>query len=98
MRRAVPLALVFLACGGGHAPWPKPAGAPPAAAGEVRTLNAGYRRTTSQVLVRQIDRPTRANLDFAAYHANFMNADPEPEGEPAAPGRARARRPFAGAV
>ena len=44
-----------------------------------RTVNAGYRRTTSQVLVRRVRRPTRASLDYAAYHANFMNADPAPE-------------------
>ncbi len=46
---------------------------------DVRTLNDGYRRTQSQVWVREVARPTRAALDYAAYHANFMIADPEPE-------------------
>ena len=50
---------------------------------DVTTVNAGYRRTTSSVLVRRIERPTRSALDWAAYHANFMNADPAPEGEEA---------------
>ena len=53
----------------------------PAAHAEVRTKNPGYRRTEAQVLVREVDRPTRANLDFAAYHANFLIAEPPPEGE-----------------
>jgi alginate O-acetyltransferase complex protein AlgJ len=43
------------------------------------TLNDGYARTRSQVWVREVARPTRAALDYAAYHANFMIADPEPE-------------------
>jgi alginate O-acetyltransferase complex protein AlgJ len=31
------------------------------------------------VWVREVTRATRAALDYAAYHANFMIADPEPE-------------------
>ena len=61
----------------------------------MRTLNDGYRRTTSTVLLRQIDLATRANLDWAAYHANFMIADPEPE-TPAANGTPSAKDPFGG--
>ena len=37
--------------------------------------------------MREIDRPTRAELDYAAYHANFMIADPPPEGDAAAGGK-----------
>lgn len=33
----------------------------------VRTLNKGYSRATSRVLVREISLPTRANLDYAAW-------------------------------
>ncbi|MGB8297896.1 MAG: hypothetical protein WCG85_20940, partial [Polyangia bacterium] len=43
-------------------------------------MNPSYRRMGSQVLVRRVSRPTRASLDYAAYHANFMNADPPPDG------------------
>ena len=74
------------------APPAPPGSAPPevtpARHAEVRTVNPGYRRVDAQVLVREIDRPTRANLDFAAYHANFLIAEPPPEGETAA-GRPR---------
>jgi len=35
--------------------------------GAVRTLNKGYDRTKSRVLVREISKPTRANLDYAAW-------------------------------
>lgn len=40
-----------------------------------RTLNAGYRRETSRVLVREVDVPTRANLDYAAWNANLFLVD-----------------------
>ena len=75
-------ALALIACGGApRAPWPTVPPAPDLAAhAEVHTLNQSYQRTHAQVLVRSIDRPTRANLDYAAYHANFMIADPPPEG------------------
>jgi hypothetical protein len=67
-----------------HAPWPVSVGRVPAQHADVRTLNEGYARTRSGVLVRQVERPTRAALDWAAYHANFMIADPPPEGARAA--------------
>ncbi len=62
-------------------PWGDAASARPAEHSDVRTLNEGYRRGTAQVWVREIARPTRAALDYAAYHANFMIADPAPEVE-----------------
>ena len=84
-RKAVLLLVLLLACAGrgGRSPWPQPEGAGPRplAHAEVKTLNPGYKRQESAVLVRKIDRPTRANLDFAAYHANFMVAEPPPEDE-----------------
>lgn len=43
----------------------------------VITLNAGYNRLHSHVLVRRIRIPTEANLDFAAYAKNVMLVDPE---------------------
>jgi hypothetical protein len=93
------LALAILpACRGGKVGWPGPDGEVAARHAEVRTVNRGYRRTSSQVLVREIDRPTRANLDWAAYHANFMNADPAPEGEAANEGKLDASKPFAGTI
>jgi alginate O-acetyltransferase complex protein AlgJ len=65
----------------------------------VTTVNRGYRRTESQVLVRKVTRATRANLDYAAYHANFMNADPEPENPARGSGKPiEAAHPFAGAL
>ena len=48
-------------------------------------MNANYDRTRSGVLVREIDRPTRATLDYAAYHANFMIADLPPEARSSPP-------------
>ena len=65
---------------GPRAPWPGPSGHDDEGHAYVRTLNPGYRRAGAKVLVRQIDRPTRANLDYAAYAANFMIADAPPEG------------------
>jgi hypothetical protein len=62
----------------------------------VRTLNEPYQRERSEVLVREVDRPTRAALDYAAYHANFMIAEPEPETPVSAAGTADTSRPFAG--
>jgi len=65
----------------------------------VRTVNAGYRRQTSQVLVREVRVPTRANLDYAAYHANFMNQDPAPEHVPARSAKKPdTSHPFGGAL
>jgi len=63
---------------------------------DVRTLNEGYARTRSQVWVREVTRPTRAALDYAAYHANFMIADPEPESPLPASGVPDTSHPFSG--
>lgn len=41
----------------------------------VKTLNVGYERASSRVLVRQVEIPTRANLDYAAWNANMMLLD-----------------------
>ena len=41
----------------------------------VRTLNAGYDRALSRVLVRHVEVPTRANLDYAAWNANMILLD-----------------------
>jgi alginate O-acetyltransferase complex protein AlgJ len=91
-----------LACAtsGPSFPWGAHGKVVPVARDGVVTLNAAYRRETSQVLVRKVTRPTRASLDFAAYEANFMNADPPPEGA-AAGGAGHApdtANPFGGAL
>jgi alginate O-acetyltransferase complex protein AlgJ len=98
IRRSLALAGLVVLAGACHpglerSPWPAPSKAVPATRAGVRTLNDGYRRTRSTVLVREIAEPTRASLDYAAYHANFMIADPEPEGMTAA-GTPSAARPF----
>jgi alginate O-acetyltransferase complex protein AlgJ len=77
---AATLSSAGCATSGAPFPWPARSPALAAARSDVTTVNPSYRRTTSQVLVRKISRPTRASLDYAAYHANFMNADPAPEG------------------
>jgi hypothetical protein len=74
---------------GSSSPWPAPEATSELAHADVTNLNADYRRDGSPVLVRKIDRPTRANLDFAAYHANFMIDEPPPEDEQAALAPAR---------
>ena len=88
-----------LAChvGGGKYPWGEAEGKP-AEHAEVRTLNDGYARTRSKVWVRQIQRPTRAALDYAAYHANFMIADLEPESPLAGDQKPDTSKPFANVV
>ena len=53
-------------------------------AAEVTTVGA-YRRDSSRVLVRRVARPTRANLDHAAYHANIITRQAE-AGDPIRPG------------
>ncbi len=83
--RLAPGALALLLLGTcGHSgvsfPWPAAGKSDSFDHAEVGTANKNYRRSTSQVLVRKLTRATRANLDYAAYHANFMNADPAPEG------------------
>jgi hypothetical protein len=92
------LALAACHAGGAKFPWGDAERAERAERAEhadVRTLNESYARTRSQVLVREVARPTRAALDYAAYHANFMIADPEPE-TPLADGKPDTSRPFAG--
>jgi alginate O-acetyltransferase complex protein AlgJ len=98
---AVGLAVGALACATGAPafPWRAAGGVRvESTRADVETVNAGYRRTTSPVLVRRVRRPTRASLDFAAYHANFMNADPPPEQPPGAGQRPDAGHPFGGAI
>jgi alginate O-acetyltransferase complex protein AlgJ len=94
--------VLALGCHPGLAPSPwsagVAAGSAPAEHAQVRTLNEGYRRTKSAVLVREVDVPTRANLDWAAYHSNFMITDPEPEGAAALTGQAKSATPFKGLV
>src|SRR4051812_44809500 len=97
MRKLLVLALVSLSCHGSAVSWPRPERTLPAAHAQGRTVNAGYSRAPSQGLVREIAVPTPANLDWAAYHANFMNADPPPE-EPPPAGHPDARNPFGGTV
>jgi alginate O-acetyltransferase complex protein AlgJ len=82
--------------GGAQFPWGSASKAPALESAEVSTLNTDYRRTRSQVWVRQINKPTRAALDYAAYHANFMIADPEPETPLAANLKPDTSHPFAG--
>ena len=64
----------------------------------VRTLNSGYSRVRSRVLVREVSRPTRAALDYAAYHANFLIAGDAPEAPPPELAEIDARAPFSGTV
>ena len=94
------LAITACATSGARFPWSARGPSVAATRADVTTANPSYHRTTSQVLVRKIGRATRANLDYAAYHANFMNADPAPEG--AAAGDAgkipSAAHPFGGAL
>ena len=92
-------ALAACHMGLGKSPW-GPAGKSdvPFTHADVATLNDGYARTTSSVLVRQISRPTRAALDFAAYHANFMIADPPPEDAPPKGAKPDASNPFGGNI
>ncbi|MEO8899885.1 MAG: hypothetical protein ABI627_00040 [Polyangiaceae bacterium] len=80
--------------GGAQFPWGSATQAPAGKSADVSTLNANYERTKSQVLVRQVNKPTRAALDYAAYHANFMIADPEPEAPLAANLKPDTSHPF----
>lgn len=64
----------------------------------VRTVNDDYSRTRSHVLVREVARPTRAALDYAAYHANFMIAAEPPEVVPEPAATPDIARPFDGMV
>jgi hypothetical protein len=80
-RALVAAVYLVLACHTGAAsyPWGRPARAQASEHGDVQTVSPGYERTRSKVWVREVVRPTRAALDYAAYHANFMIADLEPE-------------------
>jgi hypothetical protein len=88
------------ACATGGPAFPWRAKGPPQIAkrADVETVNPHYDRLRSQILVRRVTRPTRASLDYAAYHANFMNADPPPERDVDAGKRPDASHPFDGAV
>ena len=82
--------------GGAKFPWGDAERTPQVQQADVRTLNDGYARTRSQVWVREVARPTRAALDYAAYHANFMIADPEPETPLSQSGTPDTTHPFGG--
>jgi alginate O-acetyltransferase complex protein AlgJ len=88
---ALVLGGVCAGCGVKHVefPWPLPAEEKAAAAApaEVQTIGPKYDRTRSRVLVRQVLRPTRANLDYAAYHQNVVTYSPGGE-EPVGPAAA----------
>jgi alginate O-acetyltransferase complex protein AlgJ len=84
--------------GGAKFPWGDAKQAPVVEHVQVRTLNPDYQRTRSQVWVRAIAWPTRAALDYAAYHANFMIADPEPETPFATDKQPDTTHPFAGKI
>jgi alginate O-acetyltransferase complex protein AlgJ len=82
-RAALAGAVMLGACAtsGARFPWQIPGATPqPGSREDVVTVNRSYRRATAQVLVRRVTRATRASLDYAAYDANFMDADPPPEG------------------
>src|SRR4051794_11271502 len=95
---AATVVLGLAACHAGAAkfPWPEGTRGKPVERAFVRTLNDDYARTRSQVWVREVASPTRAALDYAAYHANFMIADPEPEGSPLVSGKPDTSHPFSG--
>ena len=88
-RRALLAVLLILglhasACrstGGRQFPWPSrlPAPSGPVAHAEVLALGGAYSRTASVLMARRILKPTRANLDFAAYQANVMLYAPSDE-------------------
>lgn len=91
---------VVASCRTGPASFPWPGGGARVAAenAEVRTLNENYDRSRSGVLVREIGRPTRAALDYAAYHANFMIADLPPDSVHEPIGTPDTSKPFDGMV
>lgn len=76
------LAALHCHAGGPAFPWPQRDGHVAVEHADVKTVNPDYQRTRSQVLVREVARPSRAALDYAAYHASFMIADPAPESVP----------------
>jgi len=87
------LLLLTTACSAGSQggfPWTLKGGRarPAAASAEVETLGpAGYNRIGSRVLARRVNRPTLANLDYAAYHANMVIRQQQ-SGDPVQPGQA----------
>jgi hypothetical protein len=91
-------AFVLAGCIGGNAkfPWGEGERSLSSEHALVRTLNEDYSRTRSRVWVREVSKPTRAALDYAAYHANFMIADPEPETAIPTGGNPDTSHPFAG--
>jgi len=101
LARATCFALLFASC---HPtprfPWSTPSREAPFEHAEVRTLNEDYQRTDAVVLLREVLVPTRAALDYAAYHANFIIADPAPEDEadPKALPAFDQAAPFGGAI
>ncbi|HET9955290.1 MAG TPA: hypothetical protein VFQ61_12335 [Polyangiaceae bacterium] len=100
-KRAVVLTTLLVSCHpAARYPWTAPSRNAPFEHAEVRTLNEDYQRTNAVVLLREVQTPTRAALDYAAYHANFIIADPEPEGEldPAAKPTFDQPAPFGGVV
>jgi hypothetical protein len=92
------MAAIACATGRPDFPWRPQGPAVLAPRADVETVNPGYQRARSQLLVRRVRRPSRASLDFAAYHANFMNADPAPERDDDAGRRPDASHPFQGAI
>ncbi len=98
LRPLLAAGLLPLACQASSAKYPWGDAARPIQAqhAEVRTLNRDYQRTKSQVWVRVVARPTRALLDYAAYHANFMIADPAPELALAKEAKPNTSKPFGG--
>ncbi|HET9934362.1 MAG TPA: hypothetical protein VFQ35_26850 [Polyangiaceae bacterium] len=101
LARAAGFALLFASCHPApRFPWASPSRSAPFEHADVRTMNDDYRRTDAVVLLREVLVPTRAALDYAAYHANFIIADPAPEGE-GTPGALPAfdqPNPFGGAL
>lgn len=97
---ALLLLLPACATSGPQFPWPRAADGRPLKGGraDVETVGPKYRRTSSQVLVRRIKRPSLASLDYAAYHANFMNADPPPEASDDGSKAPDTAHPFDGAI
>ncbi len=70
-------------CNGAGFPWPLEDPGKVGSAGlghaEVEQLGAGYDRRLARAMVRRVARPTRANLDYAAYAANVMLHQPDAE-------------------
>lgn len=100
MRTSALLVLALAAChtGASKFPWSGGSRGKPVERADVHTLNEGYARTRSQVWVREITEPTRAALDYAAYHQNFLIADAEPESPLPTSGAPDTSHPFSGKI